>query len=458
RGSWVRALVAIAAGIAVGALIAPVVAPVLSGRPRDAVSQAIGAAFARAPASPVGRFYYERGERPLWITDGKLAPAAAELVSVLKDARDDDLEPAAYGIPRLQAEIKAAGGKDAPGAMAAADIDLSRAYASYIGDLHRPDPAAPLQWVDPAVRLAPTDPLAILEAAARAPSLTAALAEARLMNPIYTGLRAALLAERENGDQGGRDALLAANLERARALPPSLGARYILVNPAAESLWFVDHGAPPQTMQIIVGMTDDQTPSMIGLIRDALFNPYWNVPPALTSQKIAPEVLRHGTAYLRRQHFEVLADWQADAEPIDPATVDWRTIAAGGKGARVRQLPGPDNMMGEVKFMLPNPLGIYLHDTPEKGLFDASVRTDSHGCVRLKNALRLAQWIFGHPIQPATSGTPDQKADIDPPIPVYILYLTAQPGPGGVTFLPDIYHRDPALLAALVHSGHAGFS
>jgi murein L,D-transpeptidase YcbB/YkuD len=203
-------------------------------------------------------------------------------------------------------------------------------------------------------------------------------------------------------------------------------------------------------MPVVVGKTDDQTPTMIGLLRYALLNPYWNVPPDLVREKIAPAVLREGAGYMARRRFEALADFSPGAAILDPAGVDWAAVAAGARTLRVRQLPGGDNLMGQLKFMLPNPLGIYLHDTPLRTEFAADLRTDSHGCVRLQDAARLALWILGHSVAAAPSGGPDQRVDIGPPIAVYILYLTAQPQPGGgVTFLSDIYHRDPPLLAAL---------
>jgi murein L,D-transpeptidase YcbB/YkuD len=116
-------------------------------------------------------------------------------------------------------------------------------------------------------------------------------------------------------------------------------------------------------------------------------------------------------------------------------------------------MPGPDNMMGRVKFMLANPLGVYLHDTPKKSVFLASQRNVSHGCVRLADALMLAHWLMpkASPPPPGSSETP---VDLTPPVPVYILYLTVAPTPGGLAFHPDVYDRDGKLLARMPASGH----
>ena len=104
--------------------------------------------------------------------------------------------------------------------------------------------------------------------------------------------------------------------------------------------------------------------------------------------------------------------------------------------------------MGQVKFMLPNDLGIYLHDVPEasKAAFAADDRWISNGCVRLEDAQRLKKWLFrGDP--PSPSGTPDERVDLADPVPVYMTYLTAEPTGAGVAFRPDPYNRDAPLLA-----------
>ena len=151
---------------------------------------------------------------------------------------------------------------------------------------------------------------------------------------------------------------------------------------------------------------------------------------------------------LAREHLEILSGWDARATRLDPAKVDWRAAAAGRTELRMRQLPGPDNMMGRIKFMLPNPLGIYLHDTPNKAVFGAADRRRSSGCVRLEDAPRLARRLFGG-TAPAPNGTPEQRADLPRPVPVYILYLTASPADGAVAMQPDAYRRDPAVERAI---------
>lgn len=243
--------------------------------------------------------------------------------------------------------------------------------------------------------------------------------------------------------------LVVANLGRARLLPPPAAGRFILVNPAAGQLWVYEGNQPKQSMRVVVGTREAETPMMAGQIRYVVFNPYWEIPADLTRSSIAPKVLREGLGAFRARHLQALSDWGDDAAPIDPADVDWAAVAAGRQDLRLRQQPGGDNMMGEVKFMAPNELGIYLHDTPNKAAFRGAQRLLSAGCVRVENADDLVAWLFGHRMTDAASLGVDNRIDLETPVPVYITYLTAAPGAAGVTFYPDVYGRDPAALAAL---------
>ena len=116
-------------------------------------------------------------------------------------------------------------------------------------------------------------------------------------------------------------------------------------------------------------------------------------------------------------------------------------VADGRLEVRVRELPGPVNSMGRVKFGFPNKYDIYLHDTPVKELFAQDDRTISHGCIRLEDAERLARWMLGR--DPAEdSSAPQQNVPLPTPVPIYITYLTAQARDGQLSFVDDVYERD----------------
>jgi hypothetical protein len=199
-------------------------------------------------------------------------------------------------------------------------------------------------------------------------------------------------------------------------------------------------------MRVIVGTKATPTPMMAAMLRYVSLNPYWNVPPELTQSLVAKKVLSEGLQYLAERDYEVLSDWTDDAKAVDPSTVDWAGVAAGQVELRVRRGPGPWNSMGQMKFMLPNDLGIYLHDVPDKAHFADEDRWLSNGCVRLQDAQKLAKWIFGT-LPQARTGRPEERVDLAAPIPVYITYLTVSPTSSGSLFRRDPYERDVQLLA-----------
>jgi murein L,D-transpeptidase YcbB/YkuD len=257
---------------------------------------------------------------------------------------------------------------------------------------------------------------------------------------------AATLAALNEGPAAYEKRILA-NLERARAIPAWKG-RSVLVDASGARLWMVEDGKAVGTMRVVAGKAGMATPAIAGRIRYATLNPYWNLPPDLARER-ARKVLRRGLGVVKRERLQALSDWGEKARVVPLSAVDWRAVAAGRRTLRLRQLPGGGNMMGAVKFMFPNELGIYLHDTPDKSLFTRTDRHLSSGCVRLEDAPRLAAWLFGGAPPGPAGKRPEQDVDLPEPVPVYITYLTAGPGPGGIAFRADPYRRDRQLLARL---------
>ena len=135
-----------------------------------------------------------------------------------------------------------------------------------------------------------------------------------------------------------------------------------------------------------------------------------------------------GVSYFRDFHYEVLSDWSANGQLVDPKTINWKAVAASKSlpTFRVRQQPGPWNSMGEMKFEMPNDFGIYLHDTPLKEKF-AGDRWISNGCVRLEDYRRFAGWVFGR--VPLKTSQPEQYLPLPKPVPIYLTYLTVAATP-----------------------------
>jgi murein L,D-transpeptidase YcbB/YkuD len=384
----------------------------------------------------VRAFYGARDYRPLWVRNGAIRPEAARLVALVESARLDGLKPGSYGLRGLRSALEDARGGD-PRALAEAELALTETYVDYARDLARVPKAKGIITDRALIRDMPEES-ALLSRLGAAPSLGAYLDQTGWMHPIYGPMRNALAA----ADPGSKQAaLLRLNLTRARALPPAGDGRHVVVDAAGARLLMYDNGKLAGSMKVVVGRQDNPTPMMNGIIRYAVLNPYWNVPEDLVKDRVAPHVVAQGLPWLKAKRYQVLSDWSVEAGVTDPKLVDWKAVAAGARTIRVRQLPGPDNGMGRMKFMFPNDLGIYLHDTPDKGLFADSDRLASAGCVRVEDATRLSRWLFGRAIAPKP-GSVEQRVDLPQPVPVYITYFTAFPEGQRVVIRDDHYGRD----------------
>jgi murein L,D-transpeptidase YcbB/YkuD len=231
-------------------------------------------------------------------------------------------------------------------------------------------------------------------------------------------------------------------LERLRWLPDFGPGPLILVDLPAYRLWALQNGSaePPLEMRVVVGSAvRTETPLFVGQMRYLEFNPYWNVPRSILEHEIVPKLVRN-PAYLKEH----------DMETVPPAA-SVADLKAGR--ARVRQRPGAKNALGPIKFVMPNPMDIYLHSTSARELFERSRRDLSHGCIRVEHPAALAQYVLGgqrqwtaDAIQEALQPGPTKHVDLARPIPVVLFYATAiADGEGGARFAADIYGRDAKL-------------
>jgi murein L,D-transpeptidase YcbB/YkuD len=394
-------------------------------------------------SAEIAAFYRMRGSRPLWVTRHGPRPEALRLAGEIAHAADHGLDPARYGAADLAAALDSAGSGD-PAARARADLLLSRAYTAFVRDLRVPARGASgVTWVDSDLAPEPPEPRALLEAAAAAPDLGRHLDQAMAMNPLYVALSRGYARRRAASPRlsAAEEKAIRANLDRARLIP-ALPGRYVIVDSGSARLWMIDGGKVEGPMRVIVGKPNMQTPTMAGYIRYVTLNPWWNVPPDLARER-AKRVLKSGPGLLARENMELLSDWSDRPRVISASQVNWRAVASGKTSLRMRQRPGGSNVMGAMKFMLPNRLGIYLHDFPDKSLFARSDRRISSGCVRLEDAPRLARFLFGGAAPRPAGSAPEQRVDLPEPVPVYITYLTALPDPArGVALQRDVYARD----------------
>jgi murein L,D-transpeptidase YcbB/YkuD len=248
-------------------------------------------------------------------------------------------------------------------------------------------------------------------------------------------------------------------LERLRWLPDLGRGRLIAVNIPMFRLWAVDRaprtGGPALTMAVIVGHAlDTRTPALAESLEYVIFRPYWNVPSSILRNEMMP-ILRRDPGYLARENLEIVDGAGDDAVVLDP-TPD--AIARLGTGnVRLRQRPGPGNALGRVKFVFPNDVSVYMHDTPAPQLFRQARRDFSHGCIRLERPVDLAEWVLGadgwtrDQILAAMVGNDNRRVDLSEPVQVVVFYSTAlvDPVDGTIRFADDLYRQDAPLDRAM---------
>lgn len=221
------------------------------------------------------------------------------------------------------------------------------------------------------------------------------------------------------------------NMERIRWVPSDPPAEYLLVNIPAYKLFVYENGKPAWTMNVVVGSTAHNTVIFRGDMKYIVFSPYWNVPPGILKNEVLPGIKRNKN-YLARHNME------------------WN-------GGAVRQKPGPNNSLGLVKFLFPNSYNIYLHDTPSKSLFNEPKRAFSHGCIRLSEPKKLAEYLLRNDdswtsdkITKAMNKGKEQYVTLKQTIPVYIGYFTAWVDPTGkLNFRDDVYGHDKKMAQQL---------
>jgi len=221
-------------------------------------------------------------------------------------------------------------------------------------------------------------------------------------------------------------------MERARWVPLDLKKHYLIINIPAFTLYAFDADTINFTMNVVVGRDVHKTVLFSGDIKYIVFSPYWDIPASILKNEVLPGI-RRDPDYLKRNNME----WV---------------------GKRVRQKPGPKNSLGLVKFLFPNSYNIYLHDTPAKSLFEKSARAFSHGCIRLSEPKKLADYMLKNDsnwtpekINAAMHAGVERYVTLKDPVPVYIGYMTAfVDNEGRINLRDDVYNRDGPLERAIM--------
>lgn len=244
-------------------------------------------------------------------------------------------------------------------------------------------------------------------------------------------------------------------MERLRQMPRQREATRIDVNIAAQTLQLYENRNPIMEMRVIAGDVKHQTPTMTTREAALTLNPTWTVPPSIARREILPKIKRDPN-YLAHNNIHVLDNTYTDHPDDEGAGIDWSKLGNSFPFV-LRQVPGPDNALGQIKFNLQNQDSIYMHDTNQKNLFKRSYRLLSHGCIRLEHPVDLAEFLLGgewHDKLPGLIADGKTKTLIlKHSLPVYLLYQTAWSGADGtLSFRDDVYGNDQRLDQALAQS------
>ncbi len=226
------------------------------------------------------------------------------------------------------------------------------------------------------------------------------------------------------------------NLERMRWVPEKINSDYLLVNIPEFKLHVFEAGKLSFDMNVVVGSGQHNTVIFSGDLKYVVFSPYWNIPRSIVKNEIVPGMNKNNN-YLAKHNMEITGN-------------------SGGL-PNVRQKPGPNNSLGRVKFLFPNNYNIYMHDTPARSLFGESKRAFSHGCIRLGEPKKLAEFLLRNDttwtsskITAAMNAGKEKYVTLKQTVPVFIGYFTAWvDSKGQLNFRDDVYGHDAKLAAKM---------
>jgi murein L,D-transpeptidase YcbB/YkuD len=388
-------------------------------------------------------FYDQRSNAPLWVTETGLTDKAAAIVREIKNAGDWGLDPAEFKMPDAAKALR-------PGAIADAEVELAVAILKYARH------ARGGRIIDPTILLNSNldrkpqllDPEVVINAISETDDPDTYLRGLHPQHPQFEKLRQAYLVARNKPTA----TKLLANMEQWRWMPEDLGDLHILANIPEFMVYLVKDGAPIHSERIVVGEVGKQTTIFTRNLKTIVFKPLWRVPESIKVRELQPDLRRSGSMF--RQHGLELES--KDGQPLDYRTIDWST--ADIRDYEVVQPPGRKNVMGVVKFTFPSQHTIFMHDTIDKWMFGRAVRMLSHGCLRLRNPMRMVEmvlaedkgWDVARVGQTLNEGPRNNEIVIDRKIPVHLVYFTAWVDDAGrVRSFRDIYGHEKRITQAL---------
>ncbi|HHH19180.1 MAG TPA: hypothetical protein ENK86_01520, partial [Campylobacterales bacterium] len=248
------------------------------------------------------------------------------------------------------------------------------------------------------------------------------------------------------------------NLDRIKRLPDQDESRYIMVNIPDFKLYYKENGREKLSMRVIVGDKENHTPVFSDKISFIVLNPYWIMPDSIVKNEMIPEILKNPD-FLAQRGYEVRTSYNTNVSPIDDKQIDWARVLRTGQTKKYKfmQPPGPKNALGKIKFKFPNQFSVYLHDTPNKKLFNKGQRAFSHGCIRVAEPNRLLAQFTQHErafsynrAQRILQGKTKTQLNLSQHVPVHIVYLTAWVNSDGLLhYRNDVYNYDTKQTRAI---------
>lgn len=402
-------------------------------------------------------FYDAHQGAPMWIAQAGLTPKGEELIVEIAGAVDWGLDPADFALPdpTIRAPLAAETVAQAEAILTLAAIKYAR-YARGGRIMH---PAQDLSsYLDRGPQL--IDPALVLKQLAESTDIGATLRGYHPQHPQFEKLRQVYLRMRGDAKVSRKGVKLLssdarrvlANMEQWRWMPNDLGETYVWNNIPEFLQRVVHEGQIVRTEKIVAGEIGKQTPIFSRPLKKIVFRPKWKVPESIKVREIWPSLLRGG-GIMAQYGLQVETK---DGQPVAFHSVNWAT--ADIRNYEVIQPPGGKSVLGVVKFNFPNQHTVYMHDTPDKYMFASSQRTYSHGCMRVKNPVQLAQILLAYdkgwdaPTVDGLikSGPLDNEVIIEHRIPVHITYFTAAVADdGSLKTFRDVYGHERRITQAL---------
>jgi len=397
-------------------------------------------------------FYEARNAAPLWVDAAGLNAKGRALADAITDAAAYGLDTKLIGLPALD------GIATTPEALAATEHKLSLAaltYARHARGGRIPDPAGMLNSnLDRKPQL--HEPRDVLDKLAAAEDVASALAALHPVHPQFERLRQAFLKASADVKGGGKLSAeakrLRANMEFWRWMWDDLGELYVFNNIPEFMQYVVRNGETVRADRIVVGEISKQSSIFSRQLKHVVLRPQWRVPDSIMVHELWPSLLKGGG--LMRQHgLEITTK---SGEKRDWRSIDWSKDDI--RNYHVWQQPGGKSAVGTVKFSFPSQHTIFMHDTPDKWMFNARQRTLSHGCLRVRNPMNLAEivldydkgWSVEKVRQLAKSGPANNEVEITKRLPIHLAYFTAWVGDDGkVKTFADIYGHEKRVTQAL---------